>query len=552
MTVTATQELPTWNAWGDSDPGRSRANNEDRCFCDPARGIFLIVDGMGGEAAGEVAAQVAIDAIRKRLSQETGTVARRLREAIAGANNEICRMAENHPEYRGMACVLTMAMAEDGALHIGHVGDSRLYLIQDGRIAKITPDHSPIGAREDAGELSELEAMRHPRRNEVFRDVGSRIHNPDDPDFIDYLKISFAPEAAVLLCSDGLSDLLTSSEIASEVIRNAGRPSETVRRLISMANAVGGKDNISVIVVEGADFPRTARDQEREAELALRTIAVRKSSAGIGSGFLGRWAFLGYGILGGLLLAGLYGRLSKSAPEEALQIILPAPRTLLVEPLSPEFPSIARALEAARPGDRIEIADGEYPESIYLKSGVDLAARSPGKAVLHFMHAIPGANAAIIAESVSDVKVSGLVVKADLAAALPYGAWIHDSTVELSNLDISGAVQAGVFFNGNSQTTLTGSFLHACLGPGIVVSDSAGPLLLGNVIYGNGISREKAAPGMVVSDNANPKALRNVFSGNGAGDIRVPGPELQKRMLDNLFAGPGKPDKAVVIERAGK
>ena len=101
------------------------------------------------------------------------------------ANNEILRAARANPEWEGMACVLTLAVLENGSAVVGHVGDSRLYQIRRGEIRKITHDHSPVGEREDSGEIAEAEAMRHPRRNEVFRDVGSEEHAPDDPDFIE-------------------------------------------------------------------------------------------------------------------------------------------------------------------------------------------------------------------------------------------------------------------------------------------------------------------------------------------------------------------------------
>ena len=104
-----------------------------------------------------------------------------------------------------MACVLTLALVEDDRLTIGHVGDSRLYLVWNGAIRKLTSDHSPVGEREDHAELSEQEAMLHPRRNEVFRDVGSVPREPGDDDFIEIRQCRFKPDAAILLCSDGLS-----------------------------------------------------------------------------------------------------------------------------------------------------------------------------------------------------------------------------------------------------------------------------------------------------------------------------------------------------------
>ena len=109
--------------------------------------------------------------------------------------------------------MLTVAVLEDGSAVVGHVGDSRLYQIRRGEIRKITHDHSPVGEREDNRELTEAEAMRHPRRNEVFRDVGSEEHAPDDADFIEIQRIPFEPDCALLLCSDGLSDQVPSAEI---------------------------------------------------------------------------------------------------------------------------------------------------------------------------------------------------------------------------------------------------------------------------------------------------------------------------------------------------
>ena len=153
-----------------------------------------------------------------------------------------------------MACVLTVVVVKDGTATIGHVGDTRLYKIRDGRIEKITRDHSPIGEREDAKELSEFEAMRHPRRNEVYRDVGSEPHSPGDAEFVDVQEIPFEPDAALLLCSDGLSDLVDSTSILRTVAHLAGDPEGVVRALLESANAAGGKDNVTVVYVEGERF----------------------------------------------------------------------------------------------------------------------------------------------------------------------------------------------------------------------------------------------------------------------------------------------------------
>ena len=168
-----------------SDPGKRRKNNEDRYYVDPDRGIYAVIDGVGGHAAGETAAGVAVDVIRERLERQTGSPEERIRESITLANNEIFRLSRTRPEWTGMACVLTLALIEDDVVTVGHVGDSRLYLLRQGEIKKMTHDHSPVGEREDRGELKEEDAMRHSRRNEIFRDVGSSERNPDDAAFIE-------------------------------------------------------------------------------------------------------------------------------------------------------------------------------------------------------------------------------------------------------------------------------------------------------------------------------------------------------------------------------
>src|SRR4051794_33563293 len=128
---------------GASDTGLVRDRNEDRYWMDAERGVFLVVDGVGGQAAGERAAETAVTAIRGMLAGEAeGTAESRVREAIAAANNCIFSEARELPEFSGMACVLTLALVHGDRVTIGHVGDSRLYLIGGGAIRKVTNDHS--------------------------------------------------------------------------------------------------------------------------------------------------------------------------------------------------------------------------------------------------------------------------------------------------------------------------------------------------------------------------------------------------------------------------
>ena len=127
-----------------TDPGRVRTNNEDLPLMDAARGIFGVIDGVGGEAGGEVAAATARDVILQRLARPLGTPAERVREAIALANNEVYARAQESPALRGMACVVTLALVADGRVTIGHVGDTRLYKVRPDGVRKLTRDHSPV------------------------------------------------------------------------------------------------------------------------------------------------------------------------------------------------------------------------------------------------------------------------------------------------------------------------------------------------------------------------------------------------------------------------
>ncbi|MBZ5594588.1 MAG: protein phosphatase 2C domain-containing protein [Acidobacteriia bacterium] len=265
-----------WRSAAASDPGILRPNNEDRVYADDAAGVFLVVDGMGGRAAGELAAETAIQVIPKHLESSDGDPAERVRQAITLANNEIYRLAQEREECRGMACVLTLAVAHEDQITLGHVGDSRLYLVWNGTLRKLTSDHSPVGEWEEQGELTEAAAMSHPRRNEVFRDVGSKPREANEEEFIQIKSFPFRPGAALLLCTDGLSDMLTSAVISSVVERYCGDPEITARELVAEANRQGGKDNISVIFVAGPEFLGSESEAMSEARARHSVTQARE------------------------------------------------------------------------------------------------------------------------------------------------------------------------------------------------------------------------------------------------------------------------------------
>jgi serine/threonine protein phosphatase PrpC len=302
-----------WRAAAASDRGLVRGENQDRSYVDDERGVFLVVDGLGGHAAGEKAAEAAVEAIRAELAKREGDVRERVRAAIAAANNHICDLADQDEALRGMACVLTLAVMDGERVVVGHVGDSRLYLIWNGAIRKLSSDHSPVGELEDRGELSELEAMAHPRRHEVFRNVGSHRRQADEEEFIEMKELLFKPDAALLLCSDGLSDQVTSEEMTELIERYDGDPEAIARTLVEAANSAGGSDNVTALFVAGSEFigvasPAMAEARVRHSITRPRSGATEPSRppgtfAALFRVLTCRTAFLVYGFILGVVLA---------------------------------------------------------------------------------------------------------------------------------------------------------------------------------------------------------------------------------------------------------
>jgi serine/threonine protein phosphatase PrpC len=296
-----------WKSAALSDAGLRRQKNEDRVYADDDAGVFLVVDGLGGHPAGERAAEVAVEVIAREVAAERGDVEARVRHAIAAANNEIYALAQSDPECSGMACVLTLAVTKGDHVTVGHVGDSRLYLAWNGVVRKLTPDHSPVGEWEDNGELTSAEAMLHPRRNEVFRDVGSRERTPDEDGFIETRRFPFHPAAALLLCSDGLSDLLTTAEIGDVIEQYDGDAQAIAARLIAAANERGGTDNVSVVFVAGPDFVGM-RSPACEDARTRHAITRSRRGAGRWRGVWVRAIWLVIGIVIGIALREVWKR----------------------------------------------------------------------------------------------------------------------------------------------------------------------------------------------------------------------------------------------------
>jgi protein phosphatase len=232
---------------GRTDVGIIRSGNEDSYLMVPDRGVFVVADGMGGHAAGEVASEMAVRFVARELGSLKGLsddqVADRMRAAIRSANGAIFQRTLTEHDKRGMGTTVTSMVLYDTRFLIGQVGDSRAYLFRDGKLIQLTKDHSYVQEQVDAGYLTPEQARSHPYSNVITRCVGA---NSDVmPDI--YLG-TVKPKDLFLLASDGLTGMLEDHQL-SDLLTAIRMPQEQVDDLITEANRHGGLDNITAILV---------------------------------------------------------------------------------------------------------------------------------------------------------------------------------------------------------------------------------------------------------------------------------------------------------------
>ena len=250
---------------GNTHPGLRRKENQDACIVrqlwSDDKALAAVIDGVGGYAGGERAAAIAKDCIEQYMQLPSGDTLTMLREAVIFANNQIAEERKKDQRLSEMCCVLTALVADTLAqrIYFVHVGDTRLYRYRDGKLQKLTRDHSFVGIREDAGEISEKDAMVHPHRNQILREVGSALHRLDDADFMDYGCDVLVPGDLLLLCSDGLTDMITSQQLTGVLSINQPLINKT-DRLIELANESGGHDNITVVLLQYPIATSTAKN----------------------------------------------------------------------------------------------------------------------------------------------------------------------------------------------------------------------------------------------------------------------------------------------------
>ena len=243
-----------------TDPGLRRTSNEDSYCTRPDLGLFTVADGMGGHVAGEVASRVAVETIQNFIAETAGAdknrtwpfpfepalslEANRLKAAFRLANRQLANAMADSADLRGMATTASAVLAGKDTACVGHVGDSRIYALRAGALQQITDDHSWVEEQVRAGTMTASAARQHPWRNVVTR----ALSGGNDPE-IDTVELSPAPGERFLLCSDGLSGVVSHEAIAQILAEEA--PLDTIcERLIAAANQGGGPDNITVLVLQ--------------------------------------------------------------------------------------------------------------------------------------------------------------------------------------------------------------------------------------------------------------------------------------------------------------
>jgi PPM family protein phosphatase len=225
---------------GLSHPGRKRRRNEDAWVCHPP--LFAVADGMGGARGGEIASRVAATALGESVD---GSGASRVVALIQEANRQVYERAREDSDASGMGTTITVALFENGIVSIGHVGDSRAYLIRDRNVGQLTEDHSLVAELVRTGRLSPEEAETHPQRSVITRALGT------DPDVdVDVFSVEAKPGDLFLICSDGLTSMVDDATILDVVERQRHDLDAAAKELVAAANLSGGEDNITVVFFE--------------------------------------------------------------------------------------------------------------------------------------------------------------------------------------------------------------------------------------------------------------------------------------------------------------
>lgn len=229
--------------------GRVRRTNEDCVRVVQEAGLLIIADGMGGHRGGQIASTLAAEGIgeflRARLTEEStpAQIRQLIEEAVRWAGSLMQLRAAADPELQGMGTTIVLAVCRKDQIHLAHMGDSRAYLLTEGRLRCLTRDHSLVNEMIESGQLTPRRAKRHPLRNVITRSLGTRGECA-----LDYQVVPWKRGDILLLCSDGLTNMVEEEDMRELILRGGGDLERTCRALVEAANAKGGRDNISVIL----------------------------------------------------------------------------------------------------------------------------------------------------------------------------------------------------------------------------------------------------------------------------------------------------------------
>ena len=399
-----------------------------------------------------------------------------------------------------MACVLTVAVLDGDDVVVGHVGDTRLYKLRRGRIEKLTKDHSPVGEREDAGELSEADAMRHPRRNEVYRDVGSEPHQAGRSGIHRRLPRAVRAGRGDSACAATASRTSWTRRRSARLSRNSRAiPTTSSARSIDAANEAGGKDNVTIVYVEGGRFADGADTRDMAARRAARVPATGAAPAAAATARADAprvWRLSTLLALLTLVIAwALYSQAPFALAPAGSAPAAVAPAVIVVPPGA----SIASAMARAGAGTEILVEPGEYRERIVLKSGVRLRSRVSRGASIRLPGGASESDAAVVAIDLSDAELAGFRIVGDAATPLGTGVSSANAILTLTDVEISGATTAAVVFDIGAAGGLLASELHDNPGAGVIVRSGASPRVAHNTFTANATSGRAAGPMLIES-----------------------------------------------------
>ena len=250
-----------------TDIGRVRERNEDSILVDPP--LFVVADGMGGHRGGQVASRVALETLEALASEGSGT----LPDQVRSANRAVWDRSVEDERLAGMGTTLTAALIDGASALIAHVGDSRAYLLRGGVLRQLTADHTLVARMVKSGEITEAEADVHPHKNVLTRALGT-----DEQVEVDEDTVALMDGDRLLLCSDGLTGMVTEDQIQA-ILENSEQPQQAADRLVKAANRAGGIDNISVVVLEaigeGDEAPAPRRRVAPPSPGAVRRWGLR-------------------------------------------------------------------------------------------------------------------------------------------------------------------------------------------------------------------------------------------------------------------------------------